>query len=36
MDRVQSALGESSFGAPELLTVEVEGIFPWASDGPEL
>ena len=35
-DRVQSALGESSVVASELLTVEVEGIFPWASDGPEL
>ena len=30
IDRVQSALGESRFVAPELLAVEVEGIFPWA------
>ena len=34
MDRVQSALGESSVVAPELHTVEVEGI--WASDDTEL
>jgi hypothetical protein len=32
LDRVQSALGESRFVAPELLAVEVEGIFAWAEE----
>lgn len=32
LDRMQSAVGESRYLAPELLSVEVEGIFPWAED----
>ena len=32
LDRVQSAIGESQFVAPELLSIDVEGIYSWAED----
>jgi hypothetical protein len=32
LDRVQSAVGESRFVAPELLSIDVEGIYPIAED----
>ena len=32
LDRVQSAIGESRFVAPELLSVDVEGIYALAED----
>ena len=35
LDRVQSAIGESRFVAPELLSVDVEGIYGFAEDEEE-